>query len=246
MGMDAVSQAKFIAEYLGPAFRENGIKTKILTYDHNWDRPDYPETVLKSKANEFVSGVAWHWYGGAPEAQTEVYRQFPDKEVFFTEGSGGDWIPPFEDAFYTVIDMGIEILRNYSKNYILWNMALDEKKGPVVPNFGTSTCRGVVLINQETGELTYNLDYYALAHFSKFTQAGAVRIESTQPEPVKNVVMLNPDKSMVVVLYNPDTENNYTVNIPLEGGKTLSYELQAKSAATVLIQGSNNNSNTLE
>lgn len=40
-------QARFIGVHLGPAFEENDIKTKILIYDHNADRPDYPISVLR-------------------------------------------------------------------------------------------------------------------------------------------------------------------------------------------------------
>jgi glucosylceramidase len=44
--MLADQQARFIGQHLGPAFRQEGIKTKIIVYDHNADRPDYPITVL--------------------------------------------------------------------------------------------------------------------------------------------------------------------------------------------------------
>ena len=66
MVMDAQEQANFIKNYLKPAFEENNIETKILCYDHNWDRPDYPLHVINEAD---VDGVAWHWYGGKPVAQ---------------------------------------------------------------------------------------------------------------------------------------------------------------------------------
>ena len=37
MRMTADEQRRFLAEYLGPAFREAGITVKILVFDHNWD-----------------------------------------------------------------------------------------------------------------------------------------------------------------------------------------------------------------
>ncbi|MGV2805712.1 glycosyl hydrolase, partial [Clostridium perfringens] len=160
------AQSDFIKNHLKPQFVKNDIDTKILCYDHNWDKPDYPLTVFE-QAGDAVDGVAWHWYGGKPSAQSDVFEAFPGKEVHFTEGSGGEWIPPFEQAFSNVMRTGIEILRNHSKSYVLWNMALDEKNGPAVPGFVKSTCRGIVTVNQQTKELTYTLDYYALAHFSK-------------------------------------------------------------------------------
>jgi len=126
MLMYAHEQAEFIKNHLKPAFVENGIKTKILCYDHNWDRPDYPLHVIDEDENA-VDGVAWHWYGGKPVAQTQVLRAYPDKEVHFTEGSGGEWVPAFEPAFSNLLRTGIEILRNNSKSFILPSTKIEFK-----------------------------------------------------------------------------------------------------------------------
>lgn len=124
---------------------------------------------------------------------------------------------PFEQAFSNVMRTGIEILRNHSKSFVLWNMALDEQNGPTVPGFGESTCRGVVTVNQQTRELTYTLDYYALAHFSKVIRPGALRLESAASnEQVRSVAFRNRDGSIVVVLFN-DGETPETVAVRLEG-----------------------------
>jgi len=48
--MTAEEERLFIRDHLGPAFARAGIETKILTYDHNWDWPDYPRTVLSDRA----------------------------------------------------------------------------------------------------------------------------------------------------------------------------------------------------
>lgn len=229
------AQRDFIKNYLKPSFVKNNIHTKILCYDHNWDRPDYPLTVLDYAKDE-VDGVAWHWYGGNASAQSEVLKAFADKEVHFTEGSGGEWIPPFEQAFSNVMRTGIDILRNHSKSFILWNMALDEQNGPTVPGFGKSTCRGVVTVNQETKELTYTLDYYALAHFSKFIRPKAVRIDaSTNQEVIRSVAFKNTDHSIAVVLFN-DSEKAENIAVKLQGKDDLSFRLASKSALSILIK----------
>lgn len=229
------AQSDFIKNHLKPKFVQHGINTKILCYDHNWDKPEYPKAVLE-QANDEVDGVAWHWYGGRPSAQTEVFEAFPGKEVHFTEGSGGEWIPPFEPAFSNVMRTGIDILRNYSKSFVLWNMALDEKNGPTVPGFGKSTCRGIVKIDQGTKELTYTLDYYALAHFSKCIRPKAVRIASESSHAlVSNVAFKNTDGSVAVVLFN-DGEQAANVSLALKGIEALSFRMEAKSAVTVRIE----------
>lgn len=230
------TQAEFVREHLKPAFVRNGIESKILCYDHNWDRPDYPLDVLE-QAGDSVDGVAWHWYGGEPAAQSKVYRAVPGKEVHFTEGSGGEWIPPFEQAFSNVMRTGIRILQNYSQSFILWNMALDELNGPTVPGFGKSTCRGVVTVNQQSGTLEYTLDYYALAHFSKIIRPQAVRIGcQSGKDSVYAVAFRNPDASIAALLFN-DSEQAENVALKLDGGEALSFRMGAKSALSVKLEG---------
>ncbi|QUL53137.1 glycosyl hydrolase [Paenibacillus tritici] len=227
-------QLEFIQRELKPSFRKHGLNTKIFCYDHNWDRPDYSLTVLEQAEAE-VDGVAWHWYGGAPAAQSEVLAAYPDTEVHFTEGSGGEWIPPFEQAFSNVMRTGIEILRNHSKSFVLWNMALDEQNGPAVPGFGKSTCRGVVTVNQQTRELTYTLDYYALAHFSKVIRPRALRLGTTAShEQLRSVAFRNRDGSVAVVLFN-DGEAEETVAVKLQGEEMLTFSMAPKSAVSLKL-----------
>ena len=234
MSMSPTAQAVFIRDHLRPAFTAANLDTKILAYDHNWDRKDYPLTVLE-KAADAVDGIAWHVYGGNPIAQTEVFRQYPDHDVYFTEGSGGEWVPPFATAFQSLIKTGIDVFRNYSKTYVLWNMALDENNGPVIPGFGNSTCRGVVTINQSTGELTYNLDYYVLAHFSDYLQKDAVRIESSKGDGnFTSLAMLNPDGTLVTLIYNQRAEDR-NARIVL-GDHVVVIPMAGRSIATLVFQ----------
>ncbi|MRN53656.1 glycoside hydrolase family 30 protein [Paenibacillus monticola] len=234
MLMLAEAQSDFIKNYLKPNFIKHNIDTKILCYDHNWDRPDYPLTVLEH-AEEEVDGIAWHWYGGDASAQSVVKQAFADKEVHFTEGSGGEWIPPFEQAFSNVIRTGIEILRNHSKSFVLWNMALDEHNGPTVPGFGKSTCRGIVQINQQTKELTYTLDYYALAHFSKFIRPGALRVDSTSSnEFIRSVAFRNTDHTIALVLFN-DGEEAENIAVNLQEAELVTFRIESKSAVSIMI-----------
>jgi glucosylceramidase len=63
-----------------------------MAYDHNWDHPDYPETVLKDpKAGALAAGTAWHHYGGDPSVMTKNHEEFPQKDQWVTESSGGTW-----------------------------------------------------------------------------------------------------------------------------------------------------------
>jgi glucosylceramidase len=46
MGMSANAQLALLQGYVLPAFTTNNITAKIFAYDHNWDTPSYPQTVL--------------------------------------------------------------------------------------------------------------------------------------------------------------------------------------------------------
>lgn len=230
MKFEAQQEAAFIKNHLGPRLKEEDIQTKILAYDHNWDMPEYPLEVLK-EAGEYVDGIAWHVYAADPSAQSVVFDKFPIKDVYYTEASGGEWIAPFDNAFSSMMRTNIGTLRNHSKTVVLWNIALDENNGPTVPGFGQSTCRGLLKINQQTKEVTYNLDYYALAHFSQFVKQDAKRIESNELEDISNVAFKNLDDTMVLVMSN-DSKKEKEVQIAYNN-QYITYKLAAKSTVTL-------------
>ena len=92
MGMTAREQITFLLNDLGPPFRDAHLKTKILVFDHNWDLIEYPLQVLSdAKAAAFAAGSATHCYGGNVTAQNELHERFPDKDIWLTECSGGEW-----------------------------------------------------------------------------------------------------------------------------------------------------------
>lgn len=229
MKMTWEEQADFIGEYLGPAFEKEGIKTKILTYDHNWDNTIYASYVLSHpKASKYVAGSAWHFYGGKHEAMSQIKEMFPDKDIWFTEGSGGDWVPAFFNAFMDQMMHVIRIPRNWSKTVVWWNIALDEKRGPTI--LSNSTCRGLIEINQETGEVKYNLDYYTLGHISKFVLPGAYRINSYTYSSLETVAFENPNGTKVLIVSNRTNTNKKI--IVEEGGREFEYIIPGYAAAT--------------
>ncbi|MWV45849.1 glycosyl hydrolase [Paenibacillus sp. HJL G12] len=224
-------EAQFIRDHLGPAFEAAGIAAKILCYDHNWDVPQHPLGILSDpEAARYVAGVAWHVYGGEHEAMSLVRNVHQDKGVWFTEASGGSWIPPFRTAFLDQMKHVIRTTRNWSKSVVWWNLALDEHNGPTV--LSNSTCRGLVQINQASGEVKYELDYYTMGHISKFVAPGAYRIESTTyRDELESTAFLNPDGSTVLILSNR-TEAEQVMEIDTGDGY-ISLSLPDGAAATV-------------
>ncbi|MED5016279.1 glycoside hydrolase family 30 beta sandwich domain-containing protein [Paenibacillus chibensis] len=224
-------EAAFIRDHLGPAFEAAGIQAKILCYDHNWDVPQHPLGILDDPgAARYVAGVAWHVYGGEHEAMTQVKEAHPDKEAWFTEASGGSWIPPFRTAFLDQMKHVIRTTRNWSKSVVWWNLALDEHNGPTV--LSNSTCRGLVQIHQATGSIKYELDYYTMGHISKFVVPGAYRIGSTTfRDELESTAFLNPDGTTVLILSNR-TEAEQLVEIDTGRG-FIGLTLPDGAAATV-------------
>ena len=85
----AADEAAFIANDLGPALQGAGLgSVKIFAYEHNWDHPEYAETVLGGPASSFVAGSSFHCYAGDESAQSGVKTLFPDKDIWLTECSG--------------------------------------------------------------------------------------------------------------------------------------------------------------
>ena len=212
MQMLAAEQAKFFGEALAPALAAAHLNPKVMAYDHNWDRPDYPETVLKdSKAGALAAGTAWHHYAGSPEVMTRFHNQFPEKDQWVTESSGGTWQKGYQEKGNILAEEAAEliaVMRNWSRSYILWALATDQNHGPVVG--GCDTCRGLVTVDTAKGTFKPELDYYVLGQASRFLEQGAVRIASDEPKdgPVKDVAFRNPKGEVVLYTLNPDTASH--------------------------------------
>lgn len=194
-------QARFIGQHLGPAFQAAGIKTKILIYDHNADRPDYPITVLKdSLANPFIDGSAFHLYGGQIEALSEVHQAFPDKNIYFTEQWVGAPGNLEGDIPWHVKNLLIGAPRNWAKTVLEWNLSSNPTLAPHTDRGGCDRCLGAVTIDGD--QVTRNPAYYVIAHASKFVDAGSVRIDSNVFEGLSNVAFLRPDGKKVLIALN--------------------------------------------
>ena len=223
-------QSKFIRIYLGPAFRKQRLVTKIMVFDHNWDSIDYARTVLSDrKTASFVAGTAFHCYGGEVSAQDALHARFPDKEIWETECSGGEW--QHGNLLKDQLQLVIGTTRNWAKSVVLWNLALDQDHGPHLG--GCNNCRGVVTIDTTASpsKTSTTVDYVALGHFSKFVLPGATRIESNSTSSaLPNVAFRNLDGSIALI-----TLNSSSAALPFTlqwAGRTLTYELEAGSAAT--------------
>jgi len=233
MRVDPSKRAAFIGRHLGPLLARANPGTAIFDWDHNWDEPDSPAAVLADpQAAKYVSGVAWHCYAGKSDVQARLHDKFPAKDTWFTECSGGRWSPDWaKNLQYFTKTLVIDTTRGWARGVLFWNLALDEKDGPHLG--GCNDCRGVVTIDSKTGAVTRNVEYYALAHASRFVLPGARRIASSEAsEGVANVAFRNPDGGVVLLLANGEAAAR-TVAVKV-GKASFRYSLPGSSVATLV------------
>ena len=228
MVMEAPEQADFIANDLGPALAVAKLKTKIILYDHNADRPDYPISILDNKnAAKYVNGSAFHLYGGKIDALSTVHNSHPDKNLYFTEqwvGSPGNLKAEINFHIKEII---IGATRNWSRNVIEWNLASDQNQEPHTPG-GCTRCLGAVTVAGDS--IVRNPAYYIIAHAAKFVRPGSKRIASNLPANLPNVAFINPDGKIVLIVYNDD-KTPQAFNIKY-GEKAITSSLNPGAVAT--------------
>lgn len=227
--MLAEQQADFIGNHLGPAFAKAKIKTKIVIYDHNCNKPEYPLTVLKdAKANPFVAGSAFHLYEGDISALSTVHDAYSNKDLYFTEQYTGSKSSFESDLKWSVKNVVIGSMRNWSVNALSWGLANDEFYKPFTPG-GCSTCKGALMIDQNQN-IKREVGYYIIGHASKFVPEGSIRIGSNISGSLYNVAFKTPSGQIVLIVENDGTAPE-TFNIKYNQ-KQISTTLNAGAVAT--------------
>jgi len=199
--LPAEQEAEFIGQHLGPALRAAGLKTKIICYDHNADKPEYPLTVLgNATANPYVDGSAFHLYAGPITALSQVHDAYPSKNIYFTEEWVGSRSKFADNLDWHQKNLFIGAPRNWAKNVLEWNLAADPQQNPHTPG-GCDQCLGAITL-APGDQVTRNVAYYAVAQSSKWVRPGAVRIGSTSPTGLPNVAYRTPTGGHVLLVLN--------------------------------------------
>ena len=232
MLMLASEQGDFIKNHLGPAFEAANISTKIIIYDHNADKPDYPISIMNDpEAKKYISGSAFHLYGGDITALSTVHNAHPDKGLYFTEqwvGGPGDFAG---DLKWHVKNLIIGAPRNWSRNVLEWNLASDQNYRPHT-NGGCTSCLGAITIDNNM--VTRNVAYYIIGHASKFVRPGSVRIGSNNLASLQNVAFKTPEGKKVLIVLNAGNISQ-TFNIKTNG-KSVSTTLPNGAVGTYVWQ----------
>ncbi|MGZ5052511.1 MAG: glycoside hydrolase family 30 protein [Methylobacter sp.] len=228
MVMEASEQAGFIKNHLGPALAAAGLSdVELFCWDHNCDVPEYPLTVFAdAEARRYLSGSAWHLYGGDISALSDVHKQYPDMKLYFTEqwvGSDGQF---GGDLMWHARHVLIGSLRNWSRAVMEWNLASDPFCCPHTPG-GEARCVGALTIGDD---VLRNVAYYVIAHAAKFVRPGSVRIHSDWHDALPNVALLTPAGDIVLIVLN-DAPEPSLFSIEYQGRHAVA-ELPAHALAT--------------
>ena len=157
----------------------------------------------------------------------KVHNAFPEKNIYFTEQYTGSGSTFAGDLSWAIQNLIIGATKNWSRNFLEWNLASDPNLGPHTDG-GCTTCLGAVTVSGNT--ITRNQFYYIIAHASKFVRPGSTRIFSSHISDFANVAFLTPDGKKVLIVMN--TSNPWQqFNIKLNG-KIATTSLNVDAVAT--------------
>ncbi|KAH3745643.1 glycoside hydrolase family 30 [Pelomyxa schiedti] len=242
MVMSADEETVFIRDYLGPTMKAAGgpsLGVKILTYDHNCDEPGYPETVLSdSGAYSYVSGSAYHLYAGDVSAMSEVHNMFPAKDIYFTEQytpAPGNFTGDF---MWGVQNLIVGASQNWARSVLLWNLAADPDNGPHTVG-GCDVCLPAITIDlQSNGAdaiITRNVQYYIVAHASRFVQPGWYHVSSTDvtSKSISNIAFYDTASGHCAVVLANSASKDQTVTVTMKSSTIITTTVPAGAVVTV-------------
>lgn len=242
MYMGWEEQRDFIKTALGPQFRAANLATKIYSFDHNYnydnlaDQQSYPTKIYEdADAAKYITGAAFHNYGGNRDELNNVHRAHPEKDLLFTETSIGTWNSGRDLTTRLMEDMrevALGTVNNWCKGVIVWNLMLDNDRGPNREG-GCQTCYGAVDINNSDYKtITRNSHYYVVAHLSSVVKPGAVRIGAggISDSNVVYSAFENTDGTYALVLMN-NNEQKQKITFS-DGTRHFSYDVPGKSVTS--------------
>ncbi len=130
----ATEEADLLKNYLFPTFKEHGLKTKFLIWDHNKDivLERGIETLIDNNCLDYASGIAFHWYtGGHFESLSKLRDLFPKHLLLHTEGCTGYSHFKPQDELFNCEMYANEIIEDFNHGvnaFIDWNIVLNYKR----------------------------------------------------------------------------------------------------------------------
>ncbi|MBU2997984.1 hypothetical protein KO500_16195 [Cellulophaga baltica] len=217
----------FIADYLGPKFKTDGLDTEIWLGTVERPQIERVENVLEYKnTKNYVTGVGFQWAGkGAIEG---VHAKYPEMELMQTETECGDGSNDWKAAEHT-FDLMKHYFKNGANSYMYWNMVLDETGKS---QWGWKQ-NSMISIDSKTKAITYNPEFYLMKHLSAYVAPGSVKLAATGGDDDTIVFYNEAENKVVVLTYNNEDQNrelNFKIN-----DKEINALLDAKSFNTFTV-----------
>ncbi len=204
------AQEKQIVEATYREFHENAegkreIDTRLWINDHNFEDWENADTILAELAAEgkghYVDAVAFHNYiaGDSVSHMSKLKSMYPETDMQLTEHSEWGTSGMFNIQQY---------FRHQSRSYMYWvamtTRQLDEHNQSPYNNLKSLSPTLLIEKSSQGPEYYATPEYYLLGQFSRFIEAGALRVECDAGSEggVTAVGFRNPDETLVVVLVN--------------------------------------------
>lgn len=235
----------FIRDYLGPAFEQAGLDTKILLgtlngpEDMAWTGNGYgmkldnynryvDNILFDDKARQYISGVGYQWAGQNCVARTKA--SWPELEIMQTESECGDGENSWEYAEY-VFHLINHYLGNGASTYTYWNMVLTE----LVSTWGWQQ-NSLYSVDTTTGTFTRNPEWYVMRHFANYVKPGARVLETAGHFNAMGIAFENPDGTIAVVVQNAlERPLEFDFADPDHPQRALRVQLEPRSFNTFVI-----------
>lgn len=218
---------EMIRDHVASQLKADGLTTKIQMGE-SCNRPEgiqkFPSALDDPEVRKHISTMTVHGYDWDKfSSLDELHARYPDIPIWQTEvcyakvDDKPTNVPPGAPEHMPVYDfsdgefwgnMIMNDMKHHVSAWIYWNMILDQNGGPWLVSVehgdpDNNRQHSVVIINRETGEVTYTGLYYYLAHFSKFVRPGAERIgTSGGSEQLNFAAFRNEDGSIVLNIIN--------------------------------------------
>mmetsp|Transcript_3573 Transcript_3573/g.6733 ORF Transcript_3573/g.6733 Transcript_3573/m.6733 type:complete len:456 (-) Transcript_3573:43-1410(-) len=229
------SYAALLTNATYAAMAANKLGTEIWAYDHNTDKPAYPQHVLD---NTEVSTVAWHCYASASggfEALQDFARANFGVKQYMTEC----WLHDQSgEGFFDLPQFIMRPVQFGASGALVWTLAGSVDLDVSYPG-GCRECTGIVQVDMKAGTFEKNHDWYTLGQFSKFVRKGAryVNVEGDHiyedNTGVESAGFINPDGSVILIVMNKFS-NTLEVTVNVDGVDVVQV-LAARSLTTLVL-----------
>jgi glucosylceramidase len=234
----AEDMGRLVNYYLAPAIKSAGLDSKLISWDFNW----FEDTALSFIAAMYENTdiIAFHFYSGESSVMGNISSLFPGYPIWVTEAAGQ--YQAQELQLFRQMKYMSEGFRNNVSAWILWNITLDDNYGPTDPVGGKTNGIGLTQYKKTENKLLYEMDFYALAHYSKFIRPGAKIIKSTDlsvqsRELYYNTAAINENGTITVVIGNQSNRTE-TFKIVM-GNHVVEYSLPPVSVVTLTWDANN-------